>query len=322
MTKPTAATESSASTALSTKIKSAVLKGLPGVLGLIGVIGGLSRSYTTIAEETFIKNERRIQQLEAYEKRTHRKNFFMRGHLSIEDVLSRASELLEEEVLSAEELLLQQLEANKEKYPEMMGNFYQAIRTIQNPEDPLVLVNKNYQLAATYEPEDLILPRIRTVSGTTNQTIYLKKEAAKQLERMFKAALKEKVYLIATSGYRSYQTQASLYQQYLRLNGAEYTDGISARPGHSEHQTGLAIDLTSDEIGQQLHQRFANTTEGRWIAQHAHEYGYIIRYPENREAETGYQYEPWHLRYVGVEVATLLKEKNWILEEYILAYQS
>lgn len=223
--------------------------------------------------------------------------------------------------LDATELQQQRLTHHQQNYPEMMGQFYQAIQPVKNPEDLLVLVNKNYQLDPTYEPSDLTRPNVRTVSGSTNPDLYLREEAAHQLEKMFQDALAENVHLIARSGYRSYQTQVALYQRYVRANGVAYTDGISAKPGHSEHQTGLAIDVTSDEVQQELSQQFANTIEGKWLAERAHEYGFIIRYPKNREADTGYRYEPWHLRYVGQEVATLLKERNWIFEEYVLIYQ-
>lgn len=227
----------------------------------------------------------------------------------------------ERERLEIENLRQQRLSQNQEQHPEVTGHFYEAIQTITNPDDLLVFVNKNYRLSPTYQPTDLTRPEVRTASGQTNQDLYLREEVSHQLERMFQAALSEGVHLIAKSGYRSYETQAALYQRYVQLNGVEYANRISAKPGHSEHQTGLAIDLASMENHQQLNQSFAQTTEGKWLAQHAHEYGFILRYPTGRESDTGYAYEPWHFRYVGEEVASLLNAQNWILEDYVLIYQ-
>ena len=119
------------------------------------------------------------------------------------------------------------------------------------------------------------------------------------------AAYNEKGYeLIARSGYRSYDTQVMLYDRYVKEDGVEAADTYSARPGHSEHQTGLTIDITSDSVHGGLTETFGETDEGKWVAENAHRFGFIIRYPENRVDETGYQYEPWHLRYVGTEAAS------------------
>ena len=98
----------------------------------------------------------------------------------------------------------------------------------------------------------------------------------------------------------------------------EAADQYSARPGHSEHQTGLTIDITSESVHEGLTEAFGETEEGEWVAQNAHRFGYIIRYPQNRVSETGYQYEPWHLRYVGVKIATEIYEDQLILEDYVL----
>ncbi|MGL4373806.1 MAG: M15 family metallopeptidase, partial [Turicibacter sp.] len=97
-------------------------------------------------------------------------------------------------------------------------------------------------------------------------------------------------------------------------------DTYSARPGHSEHQTGLTMDITSPVVGNGLEEAFGATAEGQWIKENSHLFGFIIRYPQEQVFRTGYQYEPWHLRYVGVEVATEIYENNWILEDYILEY--
>ncbi len=152
-----------------------------------------------------------------------------------------------------------------------------------------------------------------------NEANYLRKEAARALKNLFEAAYNEKGYeLIARSGYRSYDTQVMLYDRYVKEDGVEAADTYSARPGHSEHQTGLTIDITSDSVHGGLTETFGETDEGKWVAENAHRFGFIIRYPENRVDETGYQYEPWHLRYVGTEAATSIYNDQLILEDYVL----
>ena len=128
---------------------------------------------------------------------------------------------------------------------------------------------------------------------------------------MCAAAYEDGVSLWPISTYRSYDYQEGLYNRYVERDGQEEADRYSARPGHSEHQTGLAIDLNS------LDYSFADTAEGRWIAAHCHEYGFILRYPQNKEAETGYRYEPWHVRYLGVGTATAVAQSGLCLEEYL-----
>lgn len=112
------------------------------------------------------------------------------------------------------------------------------------------------------------------------------------------------------SGYRSYQYQQKLYAKYCREHDQKQADTFSARPGHSEHQSGLAFDLNTVNLD------FGNTAQGHWVAHHAHEYGFIVRYPEGKESITGYSYEPWHLRYLGVELATAVFQSGLTIEEY------
>ena len=200
--------------------------------------------------------------------------------------------------------------------PQIYSNFYGKIQTVENPEDLLVLVNKNYALPENYSPEDLVVPNVYLATNKENN--YLRKDAASALEAMFKSASEEGYILYARSGYRSYQTQKSLYNRYTEQNGQLKADTFSARPGHSEHQTGLAVDVTSQSVGLLLDDNFHLTSEGNWVKEHAHEFGFIIRYDEGKEHLTGFQYEPWHLRYVGKEVATEIKNNNWLLEEYLL----
>ena len=121
------------------------------------------------------------------------------------------------------------------------------------------------------------------------------------------------INLYIRSGFRSYNTQVSLYNNYVKRDGKAAADTYSARAGHSEHQTGLAADINS------LDQSFINTKEGKWLNDNCYKYGFIIRYPKGKESITGYIYEPWHIRYVGTDISSkLYNNGNWItLEEYL-----
>ena len=132
-------------------------------------------------------------------------------------------------------------------------------------------------------------------------------------EEMASDAKKEKLNIIAMSTYRSYDYQVNLYNKYVKADGKEKADTYSGRPGHSEHQTGLAVDVYN---GKENYTNFEKTDEFDWMKEHAHEYGFILRFPKEKEQETGYTYESWHYRYVGVEEANYIKEHNISFEEY------
>ena len=226
-----------------------------------------------------------------------------------------AEEKRQEEDRLAEEKRLEQQPAKLD----LESSFYENVITVSNGDSKLVLVNKNYALDSSYAPSDLVLPNVLALGHEQNKTIYLREEASQHLEQLFSAAEQEAgLIFLARSGYRSYETQVSLYQRYVDQNGQEAADRFSARAGHSEHQTGLAIDVTADSVNGQLTTEFGKTAEGIWLKDNAHRFGYIIRYLEGRESETGYQYEPWHIRYVGVEAATEIYQNNWILEQYLI----
>lgn len=225
---------------------------------------------------------------------------------------------LEEESLAEEERLKEEWLAKQQVDMNSPSSFYKDIVTVSDGDSKLVLVNKNYALDSNYAPIDLVIPNVLTLGHQQNTSIYLRQEAAQQLEQLFSIAEKEAgLIFLARSGYRSYETQVSLYQRYVNTHGQDAADRFSARAGHSEHQTGLAIDVTADSVDGQLTTDFGLTDEGIWLKENAHRFGYIIRYLEGRESETGYQYEPWHIRYVGVEAATEIYQNNWILEQYL-----
>lgn len=175
----------------------------------------------------------------------------------------------------------------------------------------IILVNKGFGLERGYEPEDL-----ERVEVTTNKEILLRREANENLKRMFQDALKEEIYLLAVSGYRSYEYQEDVYNIEVYTNGTEYANEYVAKPGYSEHQTGLAVDILAVNYTD-MDENFENTEECRWLHNNMHKYGFILRYPKGKENVTGYNYEPWHIRYVGTDHSYKIKEEGLTLEEYL-----
>jgi len=188
---------------------------------------------------------------------------------------------------------------------------------IENPEKTDVLVNRKRNLPESYVPEDLVtLSDVPTVLSNP-EVNQMRSTAYEALKELFKAAQEEEGYeLHARSGYRSYYTQASLYSSYVENNGQAAADKFSAKPGQSEHQTGLAMDITCEAVNYRLDESFGETEEGKWVAANAHRFGYIIRYPKEKEDITGYMYEPWHIRYLGTELAEKVYDSGLTLEEY------
>lgn len=185
-----------------------------------------------------------------------------------------------------------------------------------NQESLTVLANKNNALDESQVPSDLVT--IDVPYAIENPEVrQLREEASEQLSIMFDEALSDGIELIARSGYRSYNTQEELYTNYVNANGQEAADRFSARPGTSEHQTGLAMDITSESVDLQLVESFEDVPEGEWLAENAHRFGFHLRYPEGKENITGYQFEPWHYRYFGEDLATHLYENGLTYEEFL-----
>lgn len=193
---------------------------------------------------------------------------------------------------------------------EMKPQFYKDIRTIKNPDNRLVLVNKFNKLDQDYIPKDLVKLKL----DYANDHKYVRHMAKEAFEKLSYDARQEGFKIIAVSAFRSYKYQDQLYFYYVTEKGIDYADQASARPGHSEHQTGLAIDVMGDNDDYNL---FEATKEFNWMKEHAHKYGFILRYPKGKEHITGFKYEPWHYRYVGVPVATEIHRHNLTLEEYL-----
>ena len=176
-----------------------------------------------------------------------------------------------------------------------------------------ILVNKQNPIRQDYVPKDLIMPKVRFQTPGNIEKNYMEREAAYALEAMFQDAKVSGVTLIAVSGYRSYDYQNKLYIRAIKNYGPNQKG--SAAPNESEHRTGLAMDITGLSGGT-IEERFGNTKEGKWLAANCYKYGYIIRYPKNKTDITGIIYEPWHVRYVGKELATKLHTSGLTMEEF------
>ena len=184
-----------------------------------------------------------------------------------------------------------------------------------NKNNDLILVNKENSLSSDYKPDNLVKPNIVFLDSSVEEEKYMQQEAATALEELFQNAKQNNITLIGSSAYRSYQTQVNIYNKYYRQKGSSYTKKYVATPGESEHQTGLAIDVTNPS------RCFDKTSvEAQWIDNNAYKYGFILRYPENKEDVTGYNYEPWHIRYVGKDVAKKIYINSTTLEEYLAYY--
>ncbi len=185
---------------------------------------------------------------------------------------------------------------------------------IENYTDILAVANKKHALPYDYEPSDL-----RVVNTLNTAGWLMRDEAATAMETMFAAASQEGVTLVTCSGYRSARYQDQLYSGYVSRYGVARADAISSRPGYSDHQTGLAADIGDHDQATVFNQSMENTVEGQWLYAHAHEYGFILRYPKGKESITGYSFEPWHYRYVGVASATAMYNisPDETLEEYL-----
>ncbi|SPF37544.1 D-alanyl-D-alanine carboxypeptidase (fragment) [Candidatus Desulfosporosinus infrequens] len=186
---------------------------------------------------------------------------------------------------------------------------------VANPTDKLVLINRENGLPAEYVPPDLVVPAIPFTFQEYDPKKQMRKEASQALEQLFTKAKHDNITLMGVSGYRSYERQAQIYARNIQVSPIKAQ--FSAPPGCSEHQTGLAIDVSSASNNYNLSQSFSATPEGQWLAQTASAFGFIIRYQHGKENITGYQAEPWHIRYVGIDVAQIITLNELTLEEYL-----
>ena len=202
-------------------------------------------------------------------------------------------------------------EAKKEQAPEVKLN-------ITSADSQYVLVNKKFGLdPADYRPADLIIPKVSLTASDSNDEKSVRELITPNLEEMLTAAKKVNLDLTMNSGFRSSKLQSFYFNNYVKQSGLEAAKRYSAEPGHSEHQTGLSFDLSYTDRKCYLDACFGDTEAGIWLAENAHSYGFILRYPKDKEEITGYQYEPWHFRFVGKDIATEIFDQKLSYEEYL-----
>lgn len=192
-----------------------------------------------------------------------------------------------------------------------------SVHVVANPDSTMVLVNKFFKLPDHYQPKQLVSADVPFINGRGSEKTEMRRVAAVALKKMFDAAKRDHVMLAGVSAYRSYKTQTRLFDYYAGIDGEKRALTYSALPGTSEHETGLAIDVSGISGADAATPAFNTTSEAAWLARHARDYGYIIRYPKGKEHVTGYEYESWHLRYVGVKAARTIADRGITLEEYL-----
>ncbi len=178
-----------------------------------------------------------------------------------------------------------------------------------------VLVDRSHSLPPTYVPDDLVPLRAYGVPTLDTNNV-LRREAAEHLGRLVEAAATDGEELAVASAYRSYEEQQVSHERLASVYGAD-ADGMSATPGHSQHQLGTAVDFTNAAVSYQVWLPFGKTSTYWWLEHHAREYGFVLAYPRDKEEETGYEWEPWHYRYVGVENAQRLGKSSLSLQEFL-----
>ncbi|MDQ5913668.1 MAG: zinc D-Ala-D-Ala carboxypeptidase [Patescibacteria group bacterium] len=189
---------------------------------------------------------------------------------------------------------------------------------IKSATSQYVLVNKSNQVKPQdYRPADLVVADVDVSSSDTKDEQSVREIVKSSLEKMMRDAKAEGLNLVMNSGFRSYSSQSFYFNNYVKQSGLEAAKKFSAQPGYSEHQTGLSFDLSYKNRECYLEICFAETKAGKWLADNAHKYGFILRYPEGKESITGYQYEPWHFRFLGEDIAKDVYEKKLTYEEYL-----
>jgi D-alanyl-D-alanine carboxypeptidase len=208
--------------------------------------------------------------------------------------------------------------SHRQSRPEPKSEAFNKSRySLTDPSSIWVIVNKQHSLKpVSYTPDDLVLPDVtQRVPGAAEMK--MRRVAASALETMFADARKRGINLLISTAYRGYSYQSVLYNGYVKHDGKAAADKSSARPGYSEHQTGLAVDIRAQSGKCPVAQCFSNTPEGKWLAANAYKYGFLLRYPEDKESVTGYEYEPWHFRYIGTYLSEELHRTGTeTLEEF------
>lgn len=195
--------------------------------------------------------------------------------------------------------------------PTIPTSFNAALYSTSDPASLWVIANKQHPLSPpNYAPSNLVVPNIPLRANITSSEKYARSDVATALQTMVTDAKAVGVNLNLQSGYRSYSYQGSLYNRYVTQQGQAVADSQSARPGYSEHQTGLAVDLGgTSNPSCDVDKCYDSTIEGKWLASNSYRFGFIVRYPIDKQAVTGYTYEPWHVRYVGTELSQEMHTK-------------
>lgn len=185
----------------------------------------------------------------------------------------------------------------------------------QDPTNVWTLVNKARAISTEYIPPELMVASVSTRTNSTADEKRIRKTIDAPLTDLFAAAKAQGHSLMIGSAYRSAATQDQLFNRYVATAGYQEADKYSAHPGHSEHQTGLAVDISTTSQQCYLSECFIGTADGQWLAENAYKYGFTLRYPKGKEVTTGYNFEPWHYRYVGIGLATALYQSGLTLDE-------
>lgn len=185
--------------------------------------------------------------------------------------------------------------------------------------DLLALVDKKNKLLSEYLPIDLVdLNKPPYYLYTNTQNLMLRKEAADALKTMLESYKRDSgKNIVIASGFRQYDEQYRLYAYWVKELGIDHADRISARPGYSEHQLGTVVDFINQESGLELSEKFSTTEAFKWLTENAHKFGFVLSYPPGKEKITGYQFEPWHWRYIGIENAEKFRESSLTLNKWI-----
>jgi len=183
-------------------------------------------------------------------------------------------------------------------------------------DDLMVLVDREHRLPPGYSPPNLVSVEAHGAPVYGGEMM-LRRGAAEQLGRMARAASAADEEILVSSAYRSYAQQGTAFARLVSIYGMERARWTSAPPGQSQHQLGTAVDFTNSAVGYEIHKSFGRTTASAWLMEHAPEYGFVMSYPNHKETETGYRWEPWHYRYVGTENARRLRESGTTLQEFL-----
>ena len=194
-------------------------------------------------------------------------------------------------------------------------NYYEADLKTDFSKGYGILANKYYSLGEDYEPDDLVNVDIKYYYGEPKK---IRSEAYDAFIEMWNAAYEDGIYLILISGYRSAAHQKEVYDAYQADKGTKYADSIAARTGYSEHQTGLALDIYSKECTSQA--KFHESKSYEWLINNSYKFGFILRYPKDKQNITGYNYESWHYRYLGKDLAKKVYDSGLTFDEYYAYY--